>query len=136
MSAERGSASLELTLVTPAIVVLLLFAVGAGRLAQARAEVDAAARDAARAASIARSPEAASAEGISAAQATLEEGGVTCRDLAVAIDTAGFAPGGSVGATVTCTVDLGDLTLLRVPGSRTVSAHFVHPLDTYRGEVR
>ena len=53
MSDARGSASLELVLVTPVVLLLLLFVVCAGRLAEARADVDRAARDAARAASIA-----------------------------------------------------------------------------------
>ncbi len=45
---ERGSASVELVLMTPVLIVLLLFVVALGRLAAARGEVDAAARDVAR----------------------------------------------------------------------------------------
>ena len=132
MSDERGSASLELALVTPALLGLLLFAVLAGRLVEARIEVDAAARDAARAASIARSPLAAHAAATAAAAATVEAGTVSCRHLTVRLDTGSFAAGGSVTADVTCSVDLSALTLLPVPGSRTVSAAFVEPVDTFR----
>ncbi len=53
---ERGSAAVELVLATPVLVALMLLAVAGGRLASARGEVDAAARDAARAASIGRTP--------------------------------------------------------------------------------
>jgi Flp pilus assembly protein TadG len=133
MTDQRGAAELELVLVTPALVLLLLFVVSVGRLAQARADVDAAARDAARAASIARGPDSARDDGLVAATARLRAGGVTCRSLGVQLDTRRFAPGGSVTANVTCSVDLADLTSLRVPASRTISARFSEPVDTYRG---
>lgn len=130
---DRGSASLELVLVTPVLVALLLFAVLAGRLAQARADVDRAARDAARAASLARSSESAVLDGEAAARATLAEGGVSCTHLDVTVDTSRFSAGGTVAATVTCAVTLTDLSLLGVPGSRTLNARFAQPVDTYRG---
>jgi Flp pilus assembly protein TadG len=130
---DRGSAATELVLLTPLLVAMLLLVVMGGRYAQARADVDAAARDAARAGSIARGPDSASADGSEAARARLHEGDVTCRTLDVVVDTAGFRAGGSVTATVTCTVDLGDLTGLNLPSSRTFAASFTEPVDTYRG---
>jgi Flp pilus assembly protein TadG len=113
------------------LLALLLLAVLAGRVTQARAEVDGAARDAARAASIARDPVAASVAARQAATATLGQHHLTCRTLNVAIQTSGFRAGGTVGVTISCTVDLADLSLLRVPGTRTVTARFVEPLDTF-----
>jgi Flp pilus assembly protein TadG len=130
---ERGSAAVELVLLTPVLLVLLLFVVAVGRIAQARADVDAAARDAARAGTVARGSDSATDAAESAALARLTEGGVACRELDVDVDTSAFRPGGSVRATVTCAVDLGDLTLLRLPGAREVSASFVEPVDFYRG---
>ncbi len=123
---------MELVLLTPVLVVMLLFVVAVGRLAQANGEVQAAARDAARAGSLARSPNAVRAAGEAAARRDLEEGGVTCRSLDVRLPTGEFRPGGVVSATVTCTVDLGELTLLRVPGTHRVSATFAEPVDKYR----
>jgi Flp pilus assembly protein TadG len=120
-------------LLTPALVAMLLLVVMGGRYAQARADVDAAARDAARAGSIARGPDSAAADGTSAAKARLHEADVTCRTLNVALDTAEFRAGGSVTATVTCAVDLGDLSGLRLPASRSVTASFTEPVDAYRG---
>jgi Flp pilus assembly protein TadG len=131
--ADSGSAALELVLLTPAIVAMLLLVVMGGRYAQARADVDAAARDAARAGSIARGPQSATEDGESAARTRLDEGGVTCRTLTVALDTAQFRAGGSVTATVSCAVDLGDLTGLKLPSSRTITATFTEPVDAYRG---
>lgn len=129
---DAGSASLELVLLTPLLLLLLLFVVLGGRYAQARADVDAAARDAARAGSISREPDSAKTNAIDAARSRLTEGGVTCRTLDVVLDTADFRAGGSVAATVTCTIDLSDLTGLKVPTSRTISATFSEPIDAYR----
>ena len=129
---EAGGAAVELTLATPLLLMFMLLVVALGRLATARADVDGAARDAARAASIAR--EVAQAERVAreAAAATLDERAVTCRSLDVAVDTAAFRPGGLVAADVTCVVDLADLSLLRLPGTKAVHARFVAPVDTFR----
>ncbi len=129
---EAGSATIELVLCTPLLLALLMFAVLAGRVAQTRAEIDAAARDAARAASITRDPASASLAARHAATATLGQHGVTCRSLAVTTDTAAFRAGGVVAVRLACTIDLDDLSLLHVPGSRTVTTRFVEPLDTFR----
>lgn len=133
MNRQHGSSSVELVLVTPAMIVMLLFVVFAGRVTQAEGEVEAAARDAARAASMSRSPSAAEAEGSRAAARALRAGDVTCRHLDVAVDTNNFRAGGDVAATVTCVVDFADLALLAVPSSRPLSASFRHPIDTFRG---
>jgi len=117
---ERGGATVELVLVTPLLLALALFAVLAGRLVEARAEVDGAARDAARAAAHA------------SATATLAERHLTCRALDVRTDTSAFRAGGHVAVQLACTVDLGDLSLLRIPGTRTIQTRFVAPLDTFR----
>ena len=129
---QAGGATIELVLCTPLLLALLMFAVLAGRVAQTRAEVDAAARDAARAASIARDPVSASQAAHHAATATLGRHGVTCRSLTVTTDTAAFRAGGVVAVRLACTIDLADLSLLHVPGSRTATSRFVEPLDTFR----
>ncbi|MEW6473876.1 MAG: TadE/TadG family type IV pilus assembly protein [Actinomycetota bacterium] len=133
MSDDRGSAAVELVLVTPVLIALMLFVVAGGRLASSRADVDAAARDSARAASLARSSTMAERDGRAAAEATLSDQGVACRTLAVTIDTAQFRPGGTVAATVSCDVELADLTGLGLPGRRTISSRFVEPVDAFRG---
>ena len=129
---ERGSATAELVILTPLLILLLLFVVALGRLAGARIDVDGAAAQAARAASIARSPGAASAVAQQTASSALSSQHITCAHLAVSVDTADFTPGGSVAVTVTCGVDLADLTGLHLPGSEAVTSHFVAPLDRYR----
>jgi Flp pilus assembly protein TadG len=132
MRDEQGSAAVEIVLLTPVLVVLLLFVVFVGRLSAARGDVQAAAKDAARAASIARGPDSAREAGTKAARRSLNDGGVECRSLDVRIGADEFRPGGTVTAALTCTLDLSDLTLLGVPGSRTVAAMFREPVDTFR----
>ena len=129
---EAGGAAVELTLATPLLLLFMLLMVALGRLATARADVDGAARDAARAASIAREASQAEQAARETAVATLGEPGVTCRNLDVAVDTTAFRPGGLVVADVTCVVDLADLSLLRLPGRKAVHARFVAPVDTFR----
>lgn len=129
---EAGSATAELVILTPLLILLLLFVVALGRLAGARIEVDGAAAQAARAASITRSPAAARAMAEQIAASALSSEHVTCGHLTVSVDTADFTPGGSVAVTVSWVVRLSDLTGLHLPGAETVSNRFVSPIDTYR----
>src|SRR4029077_245431 len=122
---DRGSASVELVLLTPVFVILLFFVVAAGRLAVSRNEVDGAARDAAREASIWRSAVDANNHGVSRALSDLQRGHVSCRDPEVTIDTTELRPGGKIVAAVRCTVELSDLSGLRIGPSRTLQAQAV-----------
>jgi hypothetical protein len=130
---ESGGAAVELVLATPFIVLLMLFVLFGGRLTVATADVNAAARASARAASLARSPEAATAAAEDAARRELDAEGVPCDAVEVAADTTSFAPGGSVSVVLRCELPLRDLGLLGVPASRTVEARQVAVIDRYRG---
>jgi Flp pilus assembly protein TadG len=129
---ESGAVATELVLLTPLLIVMLLFVVTLGRLAGARLDVDGAAAQATRAASIARDPATASAMAQQTATAALSSDGLTCGHLSVNTDTSQFEPGGSVAVTVTCTVGLSDLTGLRLPASESVSSTASSVIDTYR----
>ena len=124
--------AVELAVLTIPLVVLLLFVVALGRVSEARGSVDEAARDAARAASIARNESLAGEQGRQAALADLAADGISCQAPTVAIDASDLRPGGRVSATVVCTVSFGDLLLLRLPGRRTVSSTAVEVVDMYR----
>jgi Flp pilus assembly protein TadG len=129
---QEGSVTVELVLLTPLLILLLLFVVALGRLASARLEVDGAAAQAARAASIAQSPAGATAAAQQSAAAALDADHVTCAHLNVTTNAAQFTPGGSVAVTVTCTVELDDLTGLRLPASESISSQAISVIDTYR----
>lgn len=133
---ERGSVTVELTLVVPALVLVLGLLVAGGRLWFARATVVEAAHSAARAASLARTVGAAGADGRAAGQASLSTAGLVCSDTAVQVETAAFAvPVGTaatVRSTVGCTVPLGDVVLPGLPGSIRLTGDGAAALDTYR----
>ena len=116
----------------PALVALLLLVAGFGRYAGARAALDAAARDAARAASLERSVPQARATAAEVARAAMAAEALGCSSTEVATDTAAWGPGGSVAVELTCTLRLSELAL-GLPGTTTVRARFVAPLDAYRG---
>ena len=129
---EAGAVATELVLLTPLLILMLLFVVALGRTVSARMEVDGAAAQAARAASTARDPATATAMAEQAATTALGSDHVTCRDLTVTTDTADFAPGGQVAVTVACTVDLADLVGLRLPASQSISSTSTAVIDLYR----
>ena len=135
-SNEQGGAAVELTLVAPVLLLLLLLVVEFGRFGVARGDLDGAARDASRAASLRRSAGAARPAATRAAEAALRERGVTCRgspQVDLSLGPGGFTPGGWVAVEVACTVELSELSLLRLPGTKTMRARSVAALDTYRG---
>jgi hypothetical protein len=132
---EDGSAALELVILAPALLALLCLVIAAGRTSIAQGSVDAAARDAARQASIALTPAAARLSAKLSARAALSGDGLDC-DPVVTVDTKQFAipPGepASVTAIVSCTVPLADLALPGLPGTARLQATFTSPLDIYR----
>lgn len=129
---ERGSASAETVFMTPVLVALLLFIVAAGRLAGATLQVNDASHASARAATIARDASTATADARTAAQDSLADRKVECQDVAVSVDTGSFQPGGTVAATVRCTVSLRELAMIQLPGAVTVSARSTEVIDYWR----
>lgn len=133
---ERGSAAIEAVIVVPAFMLFVLLIIAGGRLAIAHQQVESAAAEAARSASIARSPGQAAADARAGADRSLQSNGLVCTSTEVQVKTAGFtAPVGTatqVSATVRCTVALADLGVPGLPGSHTVAASVSSPVDTYR----
>jgi Flp pilus assembly protein TadG len=133
-----GSATLELVVLTPALLALLLMMVAAGRVTATHGQVDGAARDAARAASLQRSAPAARTAARDTAASSLASQRLTCRPMTVRL-TGSFAAAAGTPAAVTvrvgCTVALGDVGLPGLPGAKTLSADYTAVLDTYRGRA-
>lgn len=130
---ERGSASVELAVLTIPLIILVAFTVFVGRYASTYQEVTSASRDAARAAAVRQSPAQARLDGIQAATRTLEDRSVSCPGPDIGIDTDRLEPGGRVTATVECVVSLADLTGLGIPGSVRISAESISVVDSFRG---
>lgn len=132
---QRGSVAAELTLMVPALLVLLLFVVFCGRLADARLRVDDAAHQAARAATLARNPSQAVSDARATAQGALAGAGVSCQQLTVDTQPADFQPGAMLSVTVTCRLGASDLALPAVPATIAVSARADSVIDRWRGRL-
>lgn len=134
---ERGSAVLEIVVLAPVLLLFVLIVIFAGRWALAQQAVQSASAEAARAASIARTVGEAEGAAASSAGSSLTSQHVRCGSTSVSVDAAAFgAPVGTAGvvtATVTCVVDMSDLTFPGIPGSRILTSTSSSPLDTYRG---
>lgn len=133
---ERGSSSVELAVLAPALVALLLLVVAAGRVTTADARVRDAAADAARAASLRSTGPAATAAAEAALADAVTAGEVPCRQATAAVDEQAFRAGGHVRVDVSCVVDLRGLVMIGVPGERTFQASAVEVVDRYRGVGR
>lgn len=130
---EGGFSSIEMVLLVPAFVLVLLLVVALGRVQQAELQVTGAARDAARAASLTRTPAAAADAATDAADVALASAGLTCTGgPLVAVDTADFGPAGRVVVQVGCDVRLGDLGFPGLPATKAVTAQAISPIETYR----
>ncbi|MFI1154756.1 TadE/TadG family type IV pilus assembly protein [Streptomyces sp. NPDC020817] len=133
---DRGSETIAAAIVTPLLLILLCLAIAGGRIVMAGSKVDAAAEDAARAASISRTYSSAQAEAAAAAARSLDDQGIQCASATTNVDASGLAvPVGQVGTvtvTISCTVSMSDLLLPGAPGSKTMTSRFTSVVDAYR----
>ncbi|SDY73629.1 hypothetical protein SAMN05661080_04447 [Modestobacter sp. DSM 44400] len=127
---------MELAILLPVgILVLAMLVIGA-RIALAGGSISGVAGIAARDASLARSSIAAQQVATASATSALASRDLHCSDVQVTVDASGFnnAPGSfaSVTVAVTCTVELSDIGVAGLPGSRTLRDTATSPLDPAR----
>ena len=130
---DRGdSGPLEVVILLPAVLLLFAMVVAFGRTTTASQHVEHAAAVGARAAAGAQTAGGAGAGG---RRGRRSQPRPARHDAARRPRSAGtFTPGGRVSVTVTCTVDLGDVTRLGfLPGSRTLTATASEVIDRTRG---
>jgi Flp pilus assembly protein TadG len=120
--------AVELVLLTVPLVTILLLIAALGRFSDARDQVTEAARDAARQASTYLSPTLAASQAEQVARSELS--GV-CAHASITTNTSDLHPRGQVTVTVSCPVPLGDLVLLHLPGTKTITASSASVVDTY-----
>ncbi|MEV6639662.1 TadE/TadG family type IV pilus assembly protein [Amycolatopsis sp. NPDC051371] len=129
---ERGSVTVEAVLLTPLLVMLLVFlAVAVHRDVDARLRLDDAAHQAARAATLQRSTPAAATAAQQTAGAALAHAGVVCRDVATTMSGT-LTPAATITVSVRCTVDLGQALLLAVPGGKVLESTASEVVDAHR----
>ena len=127
--AERGTMSIEMVVLVPVLLLITMVAVAGGRIVSAQGMVEAASRDAARAASMERSVGAAS----TAANRSLSQADTANASCSAGVDVGGFRRGGAVTVSVSCRVKLSDLGLVFLPGTTVVKAESSAPVDQWRG---
>ncbi|GEA89066.1 TadE/TadG family type IV pilus assembly protein [Cellulomonas cellasea] len=134
---ERGSATLELAIITPALLLVLGLVVVGGRVQVASGALEHAAATAAREASLMRTRAAAQAAATAAAARELDGQDLRCAATSTTVDTSGLARGvrqpATVAVTLTCTVSFADFALPGLPGARTLTATATSPVDRFRG---
>jgi len=133
---ERGSAAIEAAIGVPAFALFVGLVIFGGRTATTHQALQSAAADAARSASLARKADVARDDAREAATSSITNQKLGCSAIDVAVDTSDFdkQPGvpGSVSVTVSCRLDLSDLAVPGVPGSRILRATMSSPIDTWR----
>lgn len=132
-SSQRGSMAIEIVFLTPVLVAFTLLVVAGGRFVGRQSDVDSAARDAARAASMERTEGSALAVAQTVAGASLPDG-ATCQpaDVVTNWPLPGSSQAGSVRVSITCDVSYSGLGLIGLPGSATLKGTSLAPLDQYR----
>lgn len=133
---EQGSASIEAAVGIPAFVLFVGLIIFGGRTATTHQAVESAAADAARSASIARNSTAARQSAKAAAQTSLTNQGIECLSINITVDTGQFnrpvGESAAISVLVECRLNLADLSVPGVPGSRIISATMSSPLDSFR----
>lgn len=126
---ERGSMAVEIVILTPVLMMFALLVVAAGRYVSAEGDIDAAARDAARAASLQDSR----TEAIAAANEVVASSLDPDTHCAEPVGFGGtWGAGGSVVITLDCQVSYDGLGLIGLPGSVDIDSSSTVPLDPYR----
>lgn len=121
--------AIEVVLLAPVVVAVMLLVIGAGRYVDRQGDVEAAAREAARAASYERDIGSAQAAAQQAATRALP-GGLTCQDAD--LGGSNFQAGGTVNVTIRCQVNFSELGFIGLPGSARLDGTSTAPLDLWR----
>ena len=129
---ERGSAPVELVVITPVLILFLLLYLGFGRITRAEQLVDDAAAQAARAATLNyTNPAGATAAAEQAAAQALAASGLSCASDQITVDTGQDRPGGSITVHLACHTDLSQVIAAGFPGGATLTASSTSPIDPY-----
>ncbi|KRA30992.1 MULTISPECIES: TadE/TadG family type IV pilus assembly protein [unclassified Nocardioides] len=133
---QRGSAAIEAAIGVPAFALFVALVILGGRTASTHQALQTAAADAARTASLARDAQTAQTAARESAVASVTNQDIGCSGVEVTVDTSDFTkqPGvaGTVEVTVSCVLDLSDLVIPTISGSRVLRATMSSPLDTWR----
>lgn len=129
---ERGSATVELVILTPVLILFLLLYLGFGRVTRTQQLVDDAAAQAARAATLNYlAPGQAQAAAEHAAAQALAAGGLACAGEQITVETGDDRAGGSITVHLSCRADLSNAVAAGLPGALTLTASATSSIDVY-----
>jgi len=132
---DRGSRAVEFVVAVPGFLVLMLLVAAGGDWVSSSGQVGAAASDAARAASLARTGNDANTAASDAADYDLRGactgGAPVTKVTPLPLGTASFATAQDVQVTVQCTVNLQAFKVIGFPVTTTFTRIAVAPLDPF-----
>lgn len=129
---ERGSMAVEFVVLTPVLLLFALIVVAFGRYVDVRGDVDAAARDAARAASYEDTYDAARSAASRMVSISLDLNGAFADCGGAELGRSDFAPDGMIVVEISCRITLDDLGIIGMPGTVTIESDSAVPLERYR----
>lgn len=133
---EEGSIAVEASIYIFVFALIIGLLLVATRISLAGNAIENAASAAARNASLARTADAAHTHANNAVQTALTQENIDCATLDVVVNTSGInKPLGEIGTvstSITCTVNLSDITIPGTPGTKTLTAKATSPVDAYR----
>lgn len=131
---ESGSLSIELAMLTPALLLIFGLIVVYGRVGQVNGTLESGTRDAARAASLARSTAGAQEAAQRAVRDAVADTPPSCR-ASLKIDVGEFIPGQPLRVATSCTYDVSDVGIPGVGANLTSESSFVSVVDDFRSTL-
>lgn len=125
---DRGSGVVQLPVMAGTFVVFMMLAILVGRVNSGYSAAEVAAQSAARTIAIARDPAAAVDVAHDDAATVADVGSPTCRSM----DFSHTLTSTEATVTVSCVVDLGEVSIVNVPGHWTATATATEPIDQWR----
>ncbi|NEA31505.1 pilus assembly protein [Streptomyces sp. SID13031] len=120
--------AVEIVLLAPVMMAFMMLVVAGGRYVAVRGDIEAASRDAVRAASLERDVGTAQAAAVDTAIAALQHPD-QCQDPEL---SGNFVSGGMITVTLTCEVSYDGLGLIGLPGTKRITISSSAPIDVYR----
>ena len=130
MKNEHGSLTVEMVLLAPALMALVLFGIHAGRLSEAKVQVQHAADQGARAGSLVSESKIVSTAK-SAVETDLLLAGVSCTKFSVSVGKVDTGIASAIRVHVSCSVRVDGTELLGLLPDQ-VSASSIEVIDTWR----
>ncbi|WP_245993569.1 TadE family protein [Nocardioides immobilis] len=123
--------AVEIVILAPVLFMFAMLVVAGGRYVGVEGDIEAAARDAARAASLETTRSEAIAAASATASASFEDGDLDA-DCTTVVDPSNWGPDGSIRVVLNCSVPYDGLGLIGLPGSVDIEAESTVRLDPYR----